>query len=136
MKIPKNMKIEPFAKFAEQGVPFLAMWTLPKTAHVEWLCDYGDGGMRRWGELLISYFNWDITHSTMNNELVDIWERYRPQLSYRAKLIYGGSTGCACYVPHTMAIEIHNIVREHYTRAMRMLVIANGSEKLKQGSRP
>lgn len=58
----------------------------------------------------------------MNNELVDIWERYRSQLSRRAEFTWGGSIGCVCYVPHTMAIEMYNIVRDHYTRALRVLV--------------
>lgn len=56
MKIPKNMKIEPFTEFTDQGygVPFLAIHTHPKTASVEWLCEYGDGGMYRWSGSLLA----------------------------------------------------------------------------------
>lgn len=58
----------------------------------------------------------------MDRELMDIWQRYRPQLSRRAEFFDGGSIGGVCHVTHAMAIEMHDVVRDHFTRALRVLI--------------
>jgi hypothetical protein len=117
MKIPKNMRVAEFGDHG-RGAPRLAMYTRPKSADVQW--DYGSlwcqpyqvrAALKQVGGLY--------------QPVQDIWQRWRPHLRGRAALMHGGDDsgiGAICFVPHALAEEVYELVRERYAKAIPILI--------------
>jgi hypothetical protein len=118
----KSIKIEPFAEFAKHGYgkPFLVVRRGSKTASVAW----GEGTM--WGIGRQHHFTSVIKSSTMNRELMDAWQRYRSILGGRAEGSFGDDSvgGYAVCVPLKLADTMHEVVRDHFMRALQTLSLS------------
>ncbi len=102
--------VEPFAEFASgRGVPTLCRYG---NAHLYW---HGDG---LWS--IDEYYQFEsiIERGTMNDMLLSVFKRYRPQ---RAELSYGGMSGYLIGAPLPIVIETMTVVREHFAAALREL---------------
>jgi hypothetical protein len=105
---------EPFTEFAKlgRGVPKLAYVQNRKTAHVYW----GDGSMRDYHEFRTALDNDDMSR--------DLHEAFRRAVkegtitNNRPALSYSRVHGHLAYGPIPFAIEIREIVRGHFTRAL------------------
>jgi hypothetical protein len=105
---------EPFAEFAKlgRGIPTLAYVQNRKTAHVHW----GDGSMRDYHE-----FRTALGDDDMSRELHEAFQRAVKEgtiTTTRPALSYGRVHGCLSYGPIPLAIEIRDIVRDHFTGAL------------------
>jgi hypothetical protein len=108
-------QIEPFTEFAElgYGIPRLFHVQNCKTAHVHW----GDGSLWHYAE-----FSAALDKEGMENALMDAWTRHKAQISRRTELAHGsGVHGALVYGPTALAMEIRNIVQDHFTRALNIV---------------
>lgn len=107
---------EEFSEFAklDEGIPRLTYHRNRTTAHVHW----GDGSMWHYVELSTA-----LDKEGMGKALHGLFERHKEQISKRTQLAYGGVHGCLVYGPIALATEVHEIVRDHFTRALS--IVAN-----------
>lgn len=105
---------EPFAEFAKlgEGIPTLRYRQNPKTASVSW----GDGSLWHYHE-----FSAALDKERMEQELMNVWERYKAQIGRRTEMCPGSVHGCLIYAPIAMAEEVREIVRGHFTRALEIV---------------
>ncbi len=104
-------QVEPFGEFAklDVGIPFLRFKQNRKTAHVSW----SDGTLHHYHE-----FRAALEAAPMEKELMEVWERYKPQISRRTEFGHGSTSGCLVYAPIAMALEMREIALLHYSRAL------------------
>jgi hypothetical protein len=117
----KKGQREPFTEFDKlgRGTPTLVYYPNPKTAHVSW----GDGLM-----LDYSKFHAALDATGMESALMQTWKRHEPQLTKRTELSYGGVHGGLAYAPIPLAMEIRDIVRNYFTRALEIVAAQRNGE--------
>lgn len=108
---------EPFADFAKlaEGIPSLIYYQNRTTAHVHW----GDGSMWHYVE-----FSSALDKDGMSRDLHEVFQRHIKEGAVRSKrtaLTYGGVHGCIVYAPTALAVEIRDIVRDHFVRALGLV---------------
>jgi hypothetical protein len=106
-----KMQREPFAEFAKLGVgiPRLTYQKNRTTAHVHW----HDGSMHHYIE-----FSSALDKEGMGKALHGLFKRHMADINRRTKLGYGGVGGCLVYGPIPFALEVRELVLDHYTRAL------------------
>ena len=117
MKIPKNMRV---AEFGDHG----------RGARV-WRCTRGrsrptcSGIMDRCGASLISQGRPLKQVGGLYQPVQDLSAALAPHLRGRAALMHGGDDsgiGAICFVPHALAKEVYELVRERYAKAIPILI--------------
>ena len=69
-----------------------------------------------------SKFSKAIDASGLENALMEAWKRYEPGLTRRTQLTGGiGVCGSLTWAPTPMAMEVREIVRSYFTRALEIV---------------